>query len=25
VKERFDAQPDTGLIGKSIQSFFLRI
>jgi hypothetical protein len=25
VREHFDAEPDTGLIGKSIQSFFLRI
>jgi hypothetical protein len=24
VRERFDAEPDTGLIAKSIQSFFLR-
>ena len=25
MRERFDSAPDTGLIGKSIQSFFLRI
>jgi len=25
VKQRFNAAPDTGLIGKSIQSFFLRV
>lgn len=25
ARDRFDASPDTGLIGKSIQSFFLRI
>lgn len=25
VRARFDASPDTGLIGKSIQSFFLRM